>query len=194
MSHSLCSAAHLGDLYEEALFQGKVTIIRELKDSGATCFMVACFFFITCFTSWKTTGIWILVTKRILFVCNMFMSRESIGTFQCFWICYHNHPIRTESNRTPLQLWVEGQHNYQPIQNDLITDTDMETYGIDWERPLPSETFSSPNDQDTGISIPEFSSPLFDHLALEIDPLQESDSNGVDVHSLLRDYVKQFLE
>ena len=107
---------------------------------------------------------------------------------------YHNHPIRTESNRTPLQLWVEGQHNYQPIQNDLITDTDMETYGIHWEGPLPLETFSSPNDQDTGISIPEFSNLVFDHLALEIDPLQESSSNGVDVYLLLRDYVKQFLE
>ena len=87
---------------------------------------------------------------------------------------YHNHPIRTESNRTPLQLWVEGQHNYQPNQNDLITDTDMETCGIDWEGPLPLETFSGPNDQDTGISIPEFSYPLFDHLALGLTQMEQT--------------------
>ena len=51
------------------------------------------------------------------------------------WI---RHPLRTEHNSTPLQLWINGKRWNQnaalPHEN-----IDWETYGIDWTGFVPAE-------------------------------------------------------
>ena len=107
---------------------------------------------------------------------------------------YHNHPIRTENNYTPMQLWVRGQANYRPVQSDTLLSDEIETYGIDWDGPLPSARFDGPSYND-GIVIPELNPSIhgtenLERLLEEIDPLRESASNGVDIYLQLRDAMK----
>ena len=108
---------------------------------------------------------------------------------------YHNHPIRTEGNRTPLQLWIEGQQNYKPQQDDLSLGADIGHYGIDWENPSLSEGNVGSTCENSGIRIPELTLPfvnptIVDELREAINPLEESASNGIDIYLTVRDYLK----
>lgn len=56
----------------------------------------------------------------------------SLRTFKSSW---NNHPLSTERNRSPLQLYTGGS-----IGNPLFEESiDLESYGIDPEAPLPDE-------------------------------------------------------
>ena len=58
---------------------------------------------------------------------------------QLFQAGYDNHPLSSESNRSPIQLWLEGSSSYTPRQDEMMDANAMEMYGIDWDGPLPSE-------------------------------------------------------
>ncbi len=111
---------------------------------------------------------------------------------------YHNHPVRTENNFTPLQLWIRGQQNYQPIQDDLSPATDVENLGIDWDGPLPSGELDSPENCTNGVYIPEISPSLratIGNLDLlnEINPLRESTSYGVEIYLQVRETMNSII-
>lgn len=110
---------------------------------------------------------------------------------------YHNHPIRTESNKTPLQLWVEGKHNYRPTQEEIISEMDISTYGIDWDGQLPSERFDGPQNEGVSVNIPEISeipASVTENLRLDMDASQELDSDGIDLFLHVRDYLKSTVD
>ena len=101
---------------------------------------------------------------------------QSLMLFQEAW---NNHPLSTESNRTPLQLYT-----LYSIGNPLFTDegdVDSSSYGVD------HDSVSDFDEDDTEtVSIPETNVPFSDTslsmLSLAVDPLQQSDCYGADVY------------
>ena len=107
---------------------------------------------------------------------------------------YDNHPIRSESNMNPNQLWLYGSHQYDPPQQ--VTDgTNWDMYGVDWEGPLPSDNYNGIDDNGAAVIVPELSSSQADGyeaiLREAIDPLAESESHGIDLFMNAKDLIQQ---
>ena len=108
---------------------------------------------------------------------------QSLSLFQEAW---NNHPLSTESNRTPLQLYT-----LYAIGNPLFTDQDdidCNSYGVD-----PDDLI----DEDDAINVPETVVPLSDSsinmLTGSINPLQQSDSYGADIYMQTVNLVYQLM-
>nr|XP_055036324.1 uncharacterized protein LOC129423853 [Misgurnus anguillicaudatus] len=122
-----------------------------------------------------------------LFCCHfVFLPRiqESLDYFSGGW---DNHPMRTEQNLTPNQLWQVGQ-----LQNPIM-DPEIDVMpDIEWENSGYSE---EPNQ---GVNVPELHIPLTDHdiseLKQMIDPLQHSDCFGIDIYLTTVQYVESLTE
>ena len=55
---------------------------------------------------------------------------------------WNNHPLISEHNFSPYQLWRLGLNSYQISNSQELNElskTDWESFGIDYEGPLPSE-------------------------------------------------------
>ncbi|MED6295230.1 hypothetical protein CHARACLAT_029522 [Characodon lateralis] len=67
-------------------------------------------------------------------------SKDDLDTFRSGW---DNHPLRTESNMTPIQLWVLGRtHHPIPEPHGALTEG-VQIPEIEWEDsglPLPEES------------------------------------------------------
>ncbi len=70
-----------------------------------------------------------------------------------------NHPIRTESNITPNQLWLYGKTRFQPDADPDPID-DVDNYGIDYDRCLPSERYGGNTWQDIAVTAPKIQCTL----------------------------------
>ncbi|KAK0136707.1 hypothetical protein N1851_027114 [Merluccius polli] len=110
--------------------------------------------------------------------------QASLDLFQGGW---DNHPLRTEQNLTPNQLWEIGQ-----MQHWIQNPEDMNIPEIDWE-----ESGEVP-ETDLGVNVPQLESPLtpeqLETLKRLIDPLQPSESNGVDIYLTTVQYIESLLE
>ena len=54
----------------------------------------------------------------------------------------NNHPLSSKHNFSPYQLWRLGLNIYQisnPEEFNDLSKNDWESFGIDYEGPLPSE-------------------------------------------------------
>uniref|UniRef100_A0AAV2K7I5 Integrase core domain-containing protein n=1 Tax=Knipowitschia caucasica TaxID=637954 RepID=A0AAV2K7I5_KNICA len=93
----------------------------------------------------------------------------------CLHYVFHkgwdNHPLRTEQNMTPNQLWLAGQ-----IHHHIPNPMDLNIPDIDWD-----ESGEVP-EENVGVQVPDLESPLtaqqLSTLSVHIDPLQPSESNG----------------
>ena len=97
---------------------------------------------------------------------------------------YDNHPLRSESNMTPIQLWVSGVMNTFTL-NDL-EQSNVSAYGIDFEGPLPSARYNGETWQDVSVEVPEIMCPISEaqlhNLSSTINPLSESSCYGIDLY------------
>jgi len=72
------------------------------------------------------------------------------------------HPLRSEGNSTPMQLWIRGLNRVWGSTSSISSEVfqgNFSCYGIDWEGPLPSTT-------EEAAEIPETRCPL-DSLQLQ---------------------------
>ena len=97
---------------------------------------------------------------------------------------YNHHPVRTEHNWSPYQLWYHSSiaaHNDDPI--------DLNDYGLDPQGPPPNgfdvDSVEVPT-TDASLSPTQMSL-----ITNTIDPLQCSDFYGVDLYINLREFVQQ---
>ncbi|KAJ7380823.1 hypothetical protein OS493_007213 [Desmophyllum pertusum] len=87
------------------------------------------------------------------------MLNNHLQTWRDAWI---HHPLRTEQNKTPMQLWIGGLHFTQFGQRMLqdaqepITQEEIDQYGIDWNGPVGTN-------QDNIVQVPDTTCPLDDH-------------------------------
>eukprot|EP00794_Sanderia_malayensis_P014418 gene14418-15925_t len=112
---------------------------------------------------------------------------------------YDNHPIRSASNMTPAQLWLQGCHAFDLPQQETSEDNkDWSLYGIDWEGPLPSKRYSQVDLSDDAVVVPVLNyewDNLTPYLVEEIHPLDESgDPYGIDVYLHTRSFVRSQIQ
>ncbi|XP_054608008.2 uncharacterized protein [Nothobranchius furzeri] len=124
-----------------------------------------------------------------MFCCHyIFLSRiqASLDVFRDAW---DNHPIRTEENMTPNQLWHLGQA-LNPVSDPGANG--IPTPEIEWEE---NGYMTEPH---PGISVPVLDSPLSDHEMLELqDNIIRCNIQtllGVDTYLHTVQYVENLLE
>jgi transposase InsO family protein len=101
---------------------------------------------------------------------------------------YDNHPLRTESNMTPVQLWVSGSNNLlrNTVTPNDLGQSNLNGYGIDFEGPLPSARYNGETWRDIAVEVPQILCPVNDaqyrHLSSIINPLTSSSCYGIDLY------------
>ena len=101
------------------------------------------------------------------------------------WIVsFNDHPIQTEHNWSPNQMWLNRMiHPCNPLVNDIndVESEDMTFYREDPEAPIPTEE-SNNNVEVFPAQLPSNNTDeLMAYLSAAVDPLQESSSFGVDI-------------
>ncbi|KAJ8015879.1 hypothetical protein DPEC_G00001110 [Dallia pectoralis] len=94
-----------------------------------------------------------------------------------FMHSWERHPLSSEGNRSPEQLWIAGQLlNQTPDDVQIKNDN----FGIDWEGPVGAA------DPEPGVTVPEAPPALKDVIEAKlretIDPLKQSNSFGMDLY------------
>ncbi|XP_059195790.1 uncharacterized protein LOC131976672 isoform X2 [Centropristis striata] len=124
-----------------------------------------------------------------LFCCHfVFLPRlqDDLDTFRSGW---DNHPIRTESQMTPNQLWMLGRAHH-PIPGPDNTE-DMDIPDIEWENS------GLPHDDHSSIIVPDADCPLTDEqmtsLGDAVNPRAASQSFGGDIYIATVQFCEQFL-
>lgn len=103
---------------------------------------------------------------------------------------HSRHRLRTEQNRTPMQLWIRGQLRDQQVDvtEPVIPLNFLDEYGIDPHGPLPDD------DDSDRVTIPSVARPLDSDMMAElrrrVNPLQESEYLGVDIFLEVLHYVQ----
>ena len=97
---------------------------------------------------------------------------------------YDNHPLRTESNMTPIQLWLYGLNS---VNNHTSTlEVELNTYGIDFEGPLPSQMYDGETWNDISIEVPPIVCPSNENqlnfISSAVDPLAISSVYELDIY------------
>ena len=106
-----------------------------------------------------------------------------------FKLAWNNHPLSTEGNKSPLQLYTAGSVGSSLFLEDEPINTD--TYGLDPEAPPPDS-------DDNAIVIPHTSLPLSDNsmhlLTSSINPLQQCTDNGMQMYYDCLSLVHQLMQ
>ncbi|CAB4038688.1 Hypothetical predicted protein [Paramuricea clavata] len=110
---------------------------------------------------------------------------------------WNNHPVSTECNFTPNQLWVQGMLNlrnscYSAVSSVIegeVPFADIEMYGVDEEELLPNEQ------EDYAVVVPDTRVPLSDiqvqQLSEACNDIQESveGGNGIASYQLVHEVL-----
>ncbi len=120
--------------------------------------------------------------------CLHFVFVKKINDALSRWIeGWIRHPLRTEHNHSPLQLWISGLHRSHvavPQQN-----IDWNMYGIDWTGPVPSE-------EETIVEVPDTNVPVVEERVHELNErlagITHDGNDCVEYYYVARDCVKQF--
>ena len=123
-------------------------------------------------------------------------------------LAWNNHPLSSEGNLTPIQLWTIGlvRNNQDPYVIEVYLFTVsiiyihciciyycnicriLTTMGIDWNGPLSVE-----EESDESVVVPECECPLndaqLDELATHVSPLTSSGNYGVDLFQQVIQFV-----
>eukprot|EP00794_Sanderia_malayensis_P020919 gene20919-22973_t len=100
------------------------------------------------------------------------------------------HPLSTERNKSPFQLWLT-----LPRRSDRVLGEEMmeneELHGIDWAGPTPlSKHASESNDV---VEVPKITCPLgednFLRMSSSINPLRDIQSFGIDIYMEVVEFI-----
>ena len=111
-----------------------------------------------------------------------------------FMIQWNHHPLSTENNRSPLQLWTEGIYRNWDIATNCVADMiesneNLDYYGVEFDGPLPDV-----NDGNI-VNIPESRADISENclIALQnanIDPLSDDGNSGIDIYETVLNVIK----
>ena len=100
-----------------------------------------------------------------------------------FTVQWNNHPMRTEGNRSPLQIWTAGfyefaESTYQAVRDVLdVHQVNFNEYGVDDDGPTPD--VQTNNNVIVPRSLIDLSPNEFDFLRDQVDPLLEDGNYGI---------------
>lgn len=118
---------------------------------------------------------------------------QALDEFTAQW---NSHPVTTETNFSPRQLWVSQmvtlqQSNYTAVQDVLGASTDYSNYGIDEEGPVPEA-------EEYRISVPPLAlQSSADQLHLVQNAINESrdeSQNGIFSYLLALKIIHSFID
>ena len=117
--------------------------------------------YLTVFLALESVGV-LDITENIDMFCLHYVFLQRINDhMQRFRTGWNNHPVSTERNMTPNQLWIYGLHTisgsgtnidletWEPMNND-----EAQLYGIDWSGPTSTE------DKAATVEVPKITVPL----------------------------------
>ena len=120
---------------------------------------------------------------------------ESLETFTRQW---NNHPVTTEQNFSPNQLWVQGMIRMQNTHHTAVGavldgSIDMSNYGVDEDGPVPIS-----DAQQYVVEVPPSPIHLNDeqlHIVTSIiNALKDFDENGIEAFVAAKGIVSGFLQ
>lgn len=121
------------------------------------------------------------------------MLNEALDKFTGEW---NNHPVSTETNFSPEQLWVRGmvtlQHsNYSAVQDVVDASMEVRNYGVDEEGPVPHV------EEESSIEVPQSTLTLNDDQLLlvsnVVNDLRGNSENGIIPYIVAVDMVNSFV-
>ena len=103
------------------------------------------------------------------------------------WSFAHNHhPVRTEKNKTPLQLWYAASLNFSQENSTAMNNLfrlNIEEMNDTINHILKRYNLEEPDD--IKVVVPRYEAPLtpqqLEELKRENNPLQNSNSEGIDI-------------
>lgn len=143
-------------------------------------FRCVCHLYYALFYEMEESGLLCPTTDLDLFCLHqVFVPRLNQQLVQ-FMHAWNNHPLRTERNLTPLQLWAQGIQTANPDIEEEIA----EGFSIPAEYGIDSDILGNPFDLES-VVVPETSINLTPHqlqqLSHSFSPLASSELNGLDI-------------
>ena len=120
---------------------------------------------------------------------------HALGEFVCQW---NNHPVSTECNFSPNQMWVQGMlrlrnSGYSAVSAVVAGNpVDVEQYGIDEEEPVPDMA------EDYAVVVPEVIAPFTEEQVRRLyevrDYFQQNceDENGILTYQEVLEMAQAF--
>ena len=99
---------------------------------------------------------------------------------------WNHHGLRTANHQTPLELWHTHMIGTLNIPN-VVNET---AYGIDYDGPLPEITTENVV---VPISNVELTQDQIHYLQQHVNPLEEDNSNGIDLYLKALDILENYL-
>ena len=160
-------------------------------------FRCICHVFYYTFYAMEQTGL-LDVENRIHMFTLQHVYLARINSALSEWmICFNDHPVQTEHNWSPNQMWLNGMMNpNNPLANGNTDDDpeDLTFYGEDPECPLPLEE----SNNNVEVFPAQLSNVNTDELTADltnaVDSLQESSCFGIDIYAQALEIVVQKLE
>ena len=111
---------------------------------------------------------------------------------------WNNHPLRTEHNQSPMQIWVRGFYQYITDDGSSVhdilnrTQVDWNQYGVDPDGP------DAQIETNNHVVVPRSEIRLSEHefrrLSAQIEPLAQDGNFGVPTYLRCRQVLSTILE
>jgi hypothetical protein len=140
------------------------------------------------FQSMETSGLLDITNPLHMFILHYVYLPRINTAIESFVDAWNKHPIRTERNWTPEQIWSNGMMNRVNERLTAVVDVrgeremgddDLQWYGTDTDGPIPPDNgLNTVEVNDVEIEIPE---DVMARLTNEVNPLHVSGNFGIDI-------------
>ena len=167
---------------------GTSTQNQRIERLWRDVFRVVTHIFYYTFQSMEEAGILERSNALHLFALHFTFLPRINRALQSFVEAWNLHPVRTERNWTPEQIWMNGMIDFRNRQLPAVADVvegvesidDFEWFGFDPQAPHPGDDgMSTVVVDDVDIELPE---DIVEQLSRDINPLAESNSFGIDLY------------
>ena len=176
---------------------GSLTRNQRIERLWRDVFRCICHLFYYTFYAMEQTGLLDVENPIHLFTLQHVYSARINSALREWMISFNDHPVQTEHNWSPNQMWLNEMMNPRnPLANGRTDDDpeDIRFYGEDPEGPMSLEE----SNNNVEVFPAQLSNVNTDDLTAELtnvlDPLQESSCFGVDVYAQALEIVVQKLE
>ena len=150
------------------------------------------------FVAMEEEGILARDNELHMFVLHLvFLLRINVA-IDSFVNAWNRHPMRTEQNWSPEQMWANGMLDITnrhllavaDVRGESEESEDLNWFGHDPHAPLPPDDgLSQVEVNELDINLPE---ELIQTLYLQVDPTRESGTFGVDIYHEAMGIIENF--
>ena len=176
---------------------GSSTRNQRIERLWRDVFRCICHVFYYTFYAMEQTGLLDLENPIHMFTLQYVYIKRINFALSEWMVCFNDHPVQTEHNWSPNQMWLNGMMNScNPLANGNLDDDpeDITFYGEDPEGHTPL----AESDNNVEVFPAQLSNINHDelktYLCNSVDPLQESSSFGIDIYAEALQIVVQKLE